>query len=285
MRYDHRVVLDEVSFHAPWGAVTGFIGVNGSGKTTTIRCMLGLERGGGRTRMAGVPYAELDEPLRTVGFCPDSLGAAPWVTAQQHIRTLALRAGADATAAASVLQSVGLTAVSQPVRAYSLGMRRRLAIAGALVASPGILVLDEPFDGLDPEGRRWLAELLRAHADDGGAVLLSAHALDEIEPLLDRVVCLHEGRVRYAGAAEPFLRAGAAEVTIVRSLDQARLADALRAAGATVRSRASGAVAVRALTPEQIARVASDAAVLVTELTPRRTTLSAAFATAIEAAP
>ncbi|WP_413316870.1 ATP-binding cassette domain-containing protein [Agrococcus sp. 1P02AA] len=284
MRYGQRVVLDDVSFGAPWGAVTGFIGVNGSGKTTTIRCMLGLERGGGCTRTAGIAYPELDEPLRTVGYCPDALGAAPWSTARQHLRALALRAGVDAAAAERVLQGVGLASVAQPVRAYSLGMRRRLAIAGALVASPRILVLDEPFDGLDPEARRWLAELLRAHADGGGAVLLSAHALDEIEPLLDHVVCLHGGRIRYAGAAEPFLRAGAAPVTIVRSLDQVALADALRAAGATVRARASGSLAVRLLPPEQIARVARDAAVLITELAPRRTTLSAAFASTIEGA-
>lgn len=280
-RYRDRVVLDGVSFTVPWGEVTGFAGINGAGKTTTLRCIFGFERGEGAARVAGADYRDLEQPLRTVGFCPDALGAAASSTARAHLRTIGLRSGVDDASVDAALRSVGLASVPIAVRGFSLGMRRRLAIAGALVARPRILVLDEPFDGLDPEGRRWLAELLRAHADAGGAVLLSAHALDEIEPLLDRLVCLHEASTRYEGATDAFLRAHAAPVTLVRSADQARLTDALRDAGAMVRGRAEGAIAVRALPTEQIARIAVGAGVLITELTPRRVSLSAAFAAAI----
>lgn len=277
-----RAVLDGVAFHVPWGSVTGFVGVNGAGKTTTLRCLLGLERHEGSARIAGVPYRSLGTPLRAVGYCPDALGAAPGATARAHLVPLALRAGVAPDAIERTLRAVGLTEARGPVRSFSLGMRRRLAIAGAILTAPRILVLDEPFDGLDPAGRRWLSALLRAHADSGGAVLLSAHALDEIEPLLDRLVCLHGGRTRFEGDADAFLRRHAAPVVIVRSPEAERLAGALREAGAVVHGRSTGALAVRGLDPERIARVASLAGVLVTELSPRRLSLSAAFAAAIE---
>lgn len=279
LRFQGRAVLDGVSFRAPRGAVTGFVGVNGAGKTTTLRRLLALEHGEGAACIDGRDYRELDDPLRTLGFCPDALGARPGSTGRAHLRQVAARAGVGGVDA--LLEEVGLGAGAVRIRSYSLGMRRRLAIAGALVASPPILVLDEPFDGLDPEGRRWLGERLRAHAESGGAVLLSAHALDEIEPLLDRVVCLHAGRVRFEGETEAFLRAHAAPVTIVRSRDQPRLAAALRRAGARVAGRAADALAVRGLTPEGIAEVAVRTGVLVTELSPRRVTLSQAFAATI----
>lgn len=285
-----RVVLDGVSFSVPWGAVTGFIGVNGAGKTTTLRRIVGIDgptggAHGGTARVAGAPYERLDDPLAVLGYCPDSLGAAAGQTAAQHLRALALRARLGRAATRRALDDVGLADATGRIRTFSLGMRRRLAIAGALLAEPRVLVLDEPFDGLDPGGRRWLAARLRAHADGGGAVLLSAHALDEIEPLLDRVVCLHAGRVRFEGPTDALLRSRAAPVVIVRSLDQAGLAAALRGAGAIVGDRAGDAIAVRGLDPLDIARIAASTGVLVTELTPRRTTLSDAFIAAIEAAP
>ncbi|MGM1028752.1 MAG: ABC transporter ATP-binding protein [Actinomycetota bacterium] len=282
-RYAGRTVLDAVSFRVPWGAVTGFIGVNGAGKTTTLRRIVGVERGAGVARVAGVPYERLADPLAVLGYCPDALGAAPGQTAAQHLRSLAVRARVGRGAVGRVLDDVGLTDATGRIRTFSLGMRRRLAIAGALLADPRVLVLDEPFDGLDPTGRRWLSERLRAHADGGGAVLLSAHALDEIEPLLDRVVCLHAGAVRFEGPTEVLLRSSAAPVVLVRSLDQARLAAALREGGAAVRARAGGAIAVRGCSELEIARVAASGGVLVTELTPRRTTLSDAFGAVIEA--
>ncbi|MGC5077269.1 ABC transporter ATP-binding protein [Agrococcus sp. DT81.2] len=279
-----RTVLDGVSFVAPWRAVTGFVGVNGAGKTTTLRRIVGLERAprcrGGVARVAGLPYAELVEPLAVIGYCPDVLGAAPGQTATQHLRALAARVGVGDAAVRRALAEVGLAGATGRIRTFSLGMRRRLAIAGALLPDPRVLVLDEPFDGLDPAGRRWLLERLRAHADDGGAVLLSAHALDEIEPLLDRVVCLHAGRVRFEGATDELLRSHAAPVVLVRSVDQPRLAAALRGAGAVVHGRGGGALAVRGVGAIEIARVAARSGVLVTELTPRRTTLSAAFGAA-----
>ena len=279
-----RTVLDGVSFVVPWGAVTGFVGVNGAGKTTTLRRIVGFERGtaahGGTARVDGVPYPRLPEPLAVLGYCPDVLGAAPGQTATQHLRALAARAGLGDEAVRRAVADVGLTGVTARIRSFSLGMRRRLALAGALLADPRVLVLDEPFDGLDPGGRRWLLERLRAHADAGGAVLLSAHALDEVEPVLDRIVCLHAGRVRFEGATDELLRAHAAPVVIVRSLDQPRLVSALRRGGAVVHARAGGAIAVRELSALEVARTATRCGVLVTELTPRRTTLSAAFAAA-----
>lgn len=279
IRFGARIVLDGVSFTAPAGSVTGFVGVNGAGKTTTLRRLLALEHGDGTALINGVDYRDLGDPLRAIGFCPDVLGAHAGSTAREHLGMIATRAGVDAVERA--LSEVGLADVTVRIRSYSLGMRRRLAIAGALVASPSVLVLDEPFDGLDPDGRRWLGERLRAHADTGGVVLLSAHALDEIEPLLDRLVCLHAGSVRYEGTTEEFLRAPAAPVTIVRSLDQELLAAVLRSQGTTVTARAGGAIAVRGLAAAQIAQVAVSVGVLITELSPRRVSLSQAFAAAI----
>jgi len=280
-----RTVLDGVAFTVPWGAVTGFIGVNGAGKTTTLRRIVGLEAGGGVARVAGMAYADLEAPAAMLGCCPDVLGAAPGQTAAQHLDALALRAGLDRGAARRALAEVGLSGVDGRIRTLSLGQRRRLAIAGALLAEPRVLVLDEPFDGLDPGGRRWLSARLRAYADAGGAVLLSAHALDEAEPLLDRLVCLHAGAVRFEGPTEAFLRAHAAPVVLVRSLDQPRLARALQAAGAVVHRRSGDALAVRELDAPAIARVAARLGVLLTELAPRRTSLSDAFAAAVGAAP
>lgn len=281
-RIGEQTVLDSVSFHVPWGSVTGFIGVNGAGKTTTLRCLLGFEHGEGSARVMGVPYRQLDAPLQTVGFCPDSLGAVRGARAHQHLRPIALRARVDRDAIGRTIADVGLEQARGPIRSFSLGMQRRLAIAGALLASPRILVLDEPFDGLDPSGRRWLAGLLRSHADNGGAVMLSAHALDEIEPLLDRLVCLDGGRTRFEGETEAFLRAHAAQVVLVRSPELVRLTEALRGAGATVHGRSGGALAVRGMDQERIAVEALAIGALVTELTPRRLSLSAAFAAAIE---
>lgn len=281
-RFGDRTVLDGVSFTVPWGAVTGFIGENGAGKTTTLRSLFGFEHAEGVAHVDGVRYRDLPTPLRVVGFCPDGLGAASGVTARQHLRTIAMRAAVDPRRIEQILQSTGLGDARRPVRTYSLGMRRRLAIATALLPAPRILVLDEPFDGLDPGGRRWLAELLRAHANAGGAVLLSAHALDEIEPLLDRLVCLHGGRTSFEGPTETFLRRHAAPVVIVRCSDSVRLAGALQEVGAVVRARAGGALAVRGLDGAAIARTALRAGVLVTELRPRTLSLSAAFAATIE---
>lgn len=277
-----RTVLDGVAFHVPWGSVTGFVGVNGAGKTTTLHCLLALERAEGSARIDGAPYRSLRAPLRKVGFCPDVLGAAAGASARAHLVPIALRAGVAPDAIERTLRAVGLADERGPVRSLSLGMRRRLAIAGALLPAPRILVLDEPFDGLDPAGRRWLSSLLRAHADGGGAVLLSAHALDEIEPLLDRLVCLHDGRTRFEGDVDAFLRRHAAPVVIVRSPQSERLAALLREASAVVHGRPSGALAARGLDAERIARIAAGAGVLVTELSPRRLSLSAAFAAAIE---
>ncbi|SDH34103.1 ABC transporter ATP-binding protein [Agrococcus jejuensis] len=282
-----RCVLDDVAFAVPWGSVTGFLGVNGAGKSTTIRAMVGLVARHGVVRVAGADPLRMPNQARVLGVAFDELMADPQHTTLGHLQQLAVRAGVDGTRANAALEAVGLASHEagrgrRPPRiaALSLGMRKRLAIAGALVAGPRVLVLDEPFDGLDPTGRRWLRELVREHADRGGAVLLSAHGLDEIASVLDDVVVLDAGRVRFAGTTRALL-APTASFVVVRSPDAAALRAALEAGGASVEVVGTGVLHVRGSTTEAVARVALDRRLLVVELTTAEQTLSDAFVAAI----
>ncbi len=194
--------VDDATFDVPFGAVTGFIGSNGSGKSTTMRMMVGLTHPStGRVLIDGRPFQSLEEPRRTVGAVLDRLGAHPGLSGEVYMRLIATSSGTDTAQIASTLERVGLAdAARRKLGTYSTGMKQRLAIAGALLCSPNVLVLDEPGSGLDPGGIRWLRELLRDLADAGAAVFVSTHQLAEFSSIVEHVVLIDNGRIL---AAEP----------------------------------------------------------------------------------
>jgi ABC-2 type transport system ATP-binding protein len=188
--------VDDVSFTAAYGRITGFLGPNGAGKTTTLRMILGLTRpDAGTAVIAGKPYAKLASPARTVGVLLDAAAAHPGRSGRDHLRVLAAQAGIPSRRAAQLLERVGLAHVAQQrTGRYSLGMRQRLGLAVALLGDPEVLVLDEPGNGLDPQGIRWLRDLLRSLAAEGRTVLVSSHILAEVAQTVDDVVVISRGR-------------------------------------------------------------------------------------------
>ncbi|GAA2856752.1 hypothetical protein Acy02nite_65870 [Actinoplanes cyaneus] len=199
--YRERTVLSEVSFRAEPGRVTGFLGPNAAGKSSTLRILLGLDRPtAGVALVGGRPYRSLPEPLRVVGSMLDGSGAHRSRTARGHLRWLARSHGISGRRVTEVLERAGLADTGR-LRAgrFSLGMRQRLGLAAALLGEPDVLVLDEPANGLDPEGVRWLRCLVRDHAAAGGTVLLSSHAMSEVAAVADDLVVIAAGRVMAAG--------------------------------------------------------------------------------------
>ncbi len=196
-RYGPVQAVDGLSFTVAPGQVVGFLGPNGAGKTTTLRMLLGLVRPDeGTATIAGLPYGELPAPSRQVGAVLEAASFHPGRTARNHLRVQALAAGIDAGRVEDVLGMVGLAdAADRRVGGFSLGMRQRLGLAAALLADPDALILDEPANGLDPEGVRWLRGLVRGLAADGTAVLISSHLLAEVAQTVDSVIIVSHGRV------------------------------------------------------------------------------------------
>ncbi len=222
--------VDDLSFAVEPGTVTGFLGPNGAGKTTTLRMVLGLVRPtSGTATIDGVPYADLPRPTQTVGAALEAASFHPGRTARDHLRTVAMAAGLPQGRADEVLGQVGLADdARRRVGTFSTGMRQRLALAGALLGEPGVLVLDEPANGLDPEGIAWLRGFLRFLAADGCTVLVSSHVLSEVGQTADDVVILAKGRlIRACPLAE--LVAGTTGQVLVRTPDPAALRAALEA--------------------------------------------------------
>jgi ABC-2 type transport system ATP-binding protein len=201
-RYGAVTAVDDVTFELAEGRVTAFLGPNGAGKTTTLRLVLGLARpSSGRALVGGVPYARLRQPRRVVGAVLENTAAHPGRRGRDHLRVLAGAAGADDARVDELLDRVGLSPADarRRVGGYSLGMRQRLGIAGALLGDPEVLILDEPANGLDPGGMAWLRGLLRDVAAQGRTVVLSSHVLSEVAQTADDVVVLHRGVLRYSG--------------------------------------------------------------------------------------
>jgi ABC-2 type transport system ATP-binding protein len=196
-QYGETVAVDHLSFTAREGAITGFLGPNGAGKTTTLRMLLGLaEPTSGTATIGGRRYASLQAPTRQVGAVLESTGFHPGRRARDHLRILAVSAGLPPTRVDSVLEDVGLADVGRRrVKDFSLGMRQRLGLASALLGEPRVLILDEPTNGLDPEGVHWLRGFLRRFAADGGTVVVSSHLLAEVSQTVDDVVIIAHGRL------------------------------------------------------------------------------------------
>jgi ABC-2 type transport system ATP-binding protein len=196
-RYGDVLAVDDLSFTAREGTVTGFLGPNGAGKTTTLQMLLGLVAPtAGSASIDGQPYSKLSQPSRRVGAVLESTGFHPGRRARDHLRVLAVSAGLPTSRVEEVLNRVDLTeAASKRVKGFSLGMRQRLGLASALLGEPEVLILDEPANGLDPQGVHWLRTFLRSFADEGGTVLVSSHLLAEVSQLVDDVVIIAKGRL------------------------------------------------------------------------------------------
>src|SRR5215217_5145852 len=217
-QYGNRLAVDDLSFEVAAGRVTGFVGPNGAGKSTTMRMMVGLTRpGGGDVRYSGVHYGELKNPARTVGSVLDARCMHPGRTARNHLRATAALSGIAVRRVEAVLAEVGLeSAADQRAGKFSLGMRQRLALAGALLGEPEILLLDEPSNGLDPDGIRWLRDHLSAFARRGGTVFVSSHLIAELAMFADDLVVIGAGQLLAAEPVEATMARGGATV-VVRS--------------------------------------------------------------------
>ena len=263
--YGDRRAVDRLTFTAPAGRVTGFLGPNGAGKTTTFRCLLGLAAPtSGEALIDGRPYRELTAPRRQVGAVLESIGFHPSRRGRDHLRVLARSAGLDGRRIDAVLTTVGLDdAADRPVGGYSLGMKQRLGLAGALLGDPSVVVLDEPANGLDPEGVRWVRQLLRTWADEGRTVLVSSHQLAEIAQVVDRVVIVRDG----TAVVDEDVAALADQQVSVRAEPIGPLLQALADAGVDHRRLRDGTVAVGGVGADEVGRIAAAAGVVVTELT------------------
>ena len=275
-RFRSATAVDDLSFSVPRGRITGFLGPNGAGKTTTLRIVLGLALPtSGRASVAGRRYRELDAPLKTVGAVLEASNYHPARSGRNHLRVLATAAGIAHARVDQVLAEVELSdAAKRRVGGYSLGMRQRLSVAAALLGEPELLVLDEPANGLDPEGIRWLRNFLRSFADSGGTVFVSSHVLAEVSQLADEAVIIHRGKlVAHQPVVE--LIAQAAGATRVRSPRAAALLERLQAAG--IEAEADGdRLAVHA-PPERVGDLAAEAGIPLHELVADTGSLEEAF--------
>jgi ABC-2 type transport system ATP-binding protein len=278
-RYGTAVAVDDLTFDVPAGVVTAFLGRNGAGKSTTLRMVLGLDRPtSGTARVGGRPYADLPVPLRTVGALLDSGAAHPGRTARDHLRWLAASNRIPARRVDEVLDLVALgAAADRRVRGFSLGMRQRLGIAGALLGDPPVLLLDEPTNGLDAEGIRWLRGHLRDLAAQGRTVLVSSHLMGEVELTADHLLVIDRGRLLADTPLRDLLADPAGHLLRVRSPQAGRLRDLLVADGATVTAGDGGSLSVAGLPPERVSAVAAGSGVPLLELTAVERSLEDAF--------
>ncbi len=274
-RYGREVVLDDLTFAVAPARVTGFLGPNGAGKSTTMKILLDLAAAdSGHATVAGTRYRDLEDPPRTVGVVLEPNAFHPGRSGRNHLRILADGSGIPPARIDELLEMVELShAADRHVGGYSLGMRQRLGIAAALLGDPPVLVLDEPGNGLDPQGIRWLRDLLRARAAAGGTVFVSSHLLAEVEHLADEVVVISRGRLVATGALATLQQAG----TSVRTTQTAQLTELLQAAGATVHTGPEGELVVRGLGTADIGDRACAAGIALHELTPQAGSLEELF--------
>ncbi|GAA4904243.1 ABC-2 type transport system ATP-binding protein [Stackebrandtia albiflava] len=276
-RYRGRAAVDGLSFDVSPGTVTGFLGPNGAGKTTTLRVLLGLaDADGGSARLGGHRYRDLHRPLCHVGALLDG-GGHPGRTARGHLRGMAAANGIGRQRVEAVLDEVGLASVARRrIGGFSLGMRQRLGIAAALLGDPATLVFDEPVNGLDPDGVRWLRELLRRLAGEGRTVLLSSHLMSEMELTADRLVVIGRGRL-VADTSVAELAARFSQGVSVRTPDPDGLSAVVAGAGGEVATGPDGAIFVSGMDAASVAEAAAARGVILHEVATHRSTLEDAY--------
>jgi ABC-2 type transport system ATP-binding protein len=275
-RFGDVTAVQDLSFEVRPGRVTGFLGPNGAGKSTTLRMLLGLVRPtAGEATILGMPYDSLHRPITTVGAVLESQGFHPSRSGRNHLRVIAAAAGLPEARVDVVLDHVELSgAARRKIGRYSLGMRQRLGLASALLGDPTVLVLDEPANGLDPQGIRWLRELLRSFASAGNAVLMSSHLLAEMAQLADDVIVIHRGRLVRQGSVDDLTNGGA--VLRVSAREPKRLAEVLEADGWSVR-RDGGGLTVRGASADRVGELAYAAGIPLLELAKEHGTLEDVF--------
>ncbi|MFE3405063.1 ATP-binding cassette domain-containing protein [Streptomyces anulatus] len=281
-RYGGRTAVDRLSFTVRPGRVTGFLGPNGAGKTTTMRLILGLDSpSAGRVTVGGKAYADLPVPLRAVGSLLDAKGVHGGRSAYHHLAGLAASNGIPRRRVAEVLDLVGLPeeTARRRTKGFSLGMGQRLGIAAALIGDPEVLILDEPVNGLDTEGIRWIRGLMKSLAAEGRTVFLSSHLMSEMELTADHIVVIGQGRLLADTTMRDFIETNSRAHTLVRSPEPERLRTLLEAAGAHVRLDARGGWRVDGPDAPAIGDLARDHGVAVHELTPAHSSLEEVYTT------
>jgi ABC-2 type transport system ATP-binding protein len=277
-RFKDTVAVDDLSFEVKPGLITGFLGPNGSGKSTTMRLILGLDQPTkGRTLINGKPYHALAAPLREVGALLDAKAVHPGRSARNHLLALAVSNGIATSRVDEVLDFVGLSSVAKKkAGSFSLGMSQRLGIAGALLGDPPVLLFDEPVNGLDPEGIRWIREFFRKLADEGRTVLVSSHLMSEMAVTADQIIVIGRGKFITSGSVDDLTK-NAAGTVLVRSANNAKLGAILKDTPANVSEINDEGLRVSGLTAEKIGDLAFSSGIALHELTPERASLEEVF--------
>jgi ABC-2 type transport system ATP-binding protein len=278
-RYGEKLAVDDLTFTVRPGMVTGFLGPNGAGKSTTMRLILGLDAPtSGTVTVNGKPYAEHARPLHEVGALLEARAVHTGRSARNHLLAMAATAGIARARVEEVIDMVGLADVAaKRVGSFSLGMGQRVGLASALLADPETLILDEPVNGLDPDGVRWIRNLLRRLADEGRTVFLSSHLMSEMALTADHVIVVGRGRLLRDQSMADFIREASADVVRVRSPQAVQLAAVLAGEGVTVRAIAEGALEVEGLSSEEIGTAAARAHLTLYELATRGASLEEAY--------
>jgi ABC-2 type transport system ATP-binding protein len=277
-KYQDTTAVDDLDFEVRPGVVTGFLGPNGSGKSTTMRIILGLDHPSkGRATVKGKRYAELRDPLHEVGALLDAKAIHPGRTARNHLRALAASNQIPYARVDQVLEFAGIASVAhKKVGNFSLGMSQRLGIAAALLGDPEVLIFDEPVNGLDPEGIRWIRDFFRSLANEGRTVFVSSHLMSEMAVTADQIIVIGRGKLITQGSIDS-LTATAKGTVFVRGSNHEQLLAALRTHGAELTEVNDEGLTVSNLSAEQVGQIAFDAQVVLFELTPQRASLEEVF--------
>jgi ABC-2 type transport system ATP-binding protein len=280
-RFGTKVAVDHLSFAVEPGRVTGFLGPNGAGKSTTMRLILGLDRPqGGTATIDGRPYAQLTSPLCKVGAVLEAKSVHGGRSARNHLLFLAQTQGLPASRVDAMLELVGLRDVANKrARAYSLGMSQRLGVAAAMLGNPQVLLLDEPVNGLDPEGVLWIRNLMKQLASEGRTILVSSHLMNEMAVTADHLIVIGRGRLLADAPTDEVIARGSGQSVRVLTPDPGRLTQLIAAAGGTVTPGENGSLAltVTGMPAARIGELAASASVVLHELTPQLATLEDAF--------
>jgi ABC-2 type transport system ATP-binding protein len=278
-RFGDKLAVDQLSFSVAPGRVTGFLGPNGAGKSTTMRLVLGLDRPtAGAVTVKGKPFTQLAQPMREVGAVLDAKAVHGGRSARNHLLCLAQAGGLPTRRVDEVLDLVGLTDVaSKRAGGFSLGMGQRLGIAGALLGDPQILMFDEPVNGLDPEGIRWIRNLMKALAAEGRTVFVSSHLMSEMQNTADHLIVIGRGRLIADCSMRDFIDRSSAQTVRVRTPQPDMLAKLVTGAGGRTGPVAEGALVVSGLAAQQVGDLAFDHGIRLHELSPARASLEEAF--------
>jgi ABC-2 type transport system ATP-binding protein len=274
-RFGATRALDGMTFAVPPGRVTGFVGPNGAGKSTTIRVILGLDAPDeGHALVGGQPYQQLHQPLRRVGALVDAAALQSSRTGRNHLLWLARSQKLSALRVDEVIELVGLArAARRKAGGFSLGMRQRLGIAAAMLGDPPVLILDEPFNGMDPEGIIWIRHFLRSLAAEGRTVLVSSHLMGELQDTADQVVVVGRGKVLADATVDELLARAAGDQVLLRTPQPGKAVTALESAGATMAVTGHGTLTETGIAAQRVVEVLSQAGVAFSEVTTRRASL------------